>query len=209
MGCVCGDTEYRITVVRPRGLEPPSNTVHSRAPAPVGFGRFSYPHLSVGRSRILDDIFQDMDSSNEKKRKICSVEGCDRLVVSREWCQPHYARWWRWGDPVAPKKRGRKRIERRINNHGYVLINKTGVPVLEHRLVMAAALGRPLTSGEEVHHKNGIRDDNRIENLELWLRGKQPPGARVVDLIEWARWVLQTYDDDGTPTRGRTEPPGV
>lgn len=152
-----------------------------------------YPHLSVGRTRILNDIFQDMDPSNEKKREICSVAECNRPVVSREWCQPHYARWWRWGDPVAPKKRGRKRIERRINNHGYVLINTTGTPVLEHRLVMEEVLGRSLLPGEEVHHKNGIRDDNRPENLELWLRGKQPRGARVEDLLAWAKEILATY----------------
>lgn len=68
--------------------------------------------------------------------------------------------------------------------------------VAQHTLVMERILGRHLVDGETVHHLNGVREDNRPENLELWCK-PQPTGIRAADAVEWAREILRLYGDDG------------
>lgn len=100
-----------------------------------------------------------------------------------------------------PRFRGKNHHSWKGGRHqynGYVYVN-TQMPwddkprnYGEHQLVMMKQLGRPLQPGEQIHHKNGIRNDNRLENLELWTTN-QPTGSRVSDLIEHAVEVLKQY----------------
>lgn len=69
------------------------------------------------------------------------------------------------------------------NSRGYVL---------EHRAVMSTMLGRPLFPNENPHHINGNRQDNRPQNLELWVVS-QPKGQRAADLLAYAREIVALY----------------
>ena len=135
--------------------------------------------------------------------KVCRVDGCTDRKKARGLCSKHLIRFMKYGDPLIGFERSptyKGKIWK--DSDGYIFEYQPDVKtvnkyVSQHRLVMEETLGRPLIKGESVHHKNGMRDDNRPENLELWTTA-QKPGQRVKDLIAWAKAIFDQYGQDET-----------
>lgn len=129
----------------------------------------------------------------------CSSEGCGRPSVAGGYCKAHWERVKTHGNPRSdmPLREYVKGGGRGFQYQGYIQRwdSERKKVVFDHRAVMEKFLGRPLRSVETVHHKNGNRADNRIANLELWVKS-QPAGQRVLDLLEWAREIIALYSID-------------
>lgn len=108
-------------------------------------------------------------------------------------CGKHAQKMRLYGDPHGKSDWVRPAAKGYVNRDGYRVKSYGDRVMMEHRFVMEQVLGRPLLPTENVHHINGVRDDNRPENLELWSRS-QPPGQRVVDKLVWAREIVALYE---------------
>lgn len=134
------------------------------------------------------------------KPKFCTFEGCERFHYCNDYCSTHYAQY-KTGRPLHEINIHLTRVTWATSATGYVGRTSNGKHVAQHRLVMEEHIGRPLTGAENVHHLNGVRNDNRIENLELW-NTSQPSGQRVADKVAWAIELLETYSPESLAKSG-------
>jgi hypothetical protein len=186
-------------------------------------------------------IIPAVSKEKNSQFKLCIVRRCPRKAVCKGFCDAHYRRVRRYGDPLEDIPLGEPTLRpqnvpalktectvsicnrasymrglcsahyqrylsgdikesipiREMATRGSGWIDASGYRRLpggkrEHRQIMEDHLGRELLPDETVHHKNGVRDDNRIENLELRC-GYHPQGTSPEDLIPWAEEILKRY----------------
>ena len=135
----------------------------------------------------------------------CQFQNCDEGAAHRrtanrvQMCPVHRA----YDAAIA---RGIPADQLRFTPEGHLLMPDSGEGyerrvltngknISEHSYQMSRHLGRELFPGESVHHRNGVRDDNRITNLELWTKPPRP-GIRAADALAWAREIIARYEAD-------------
>ena len=137
--------------------------------------------------------------AGQSQQQIADALGCDQTTVSnalyRLDIRPR-------ADMPRMERHGSWKGGRFIDGDGYVRVKLPDADrhlitplsngyVMEHRLVMARHLGRPLLPDENVHHQRS-NSENEIEHLELWT-SSQPKGRRAEEIVEWAEAMLRRY----------------
>lgn len=172
-----------------------------------GFCSRHYRQLQIG---IIDE--QGVQLREPKRvplsfqQPICRIPNCGEPVRTRGWCNKHYIQITKLGiideqgNPLRDIHKRHPKKGYRYVNRGYIKVkihedrpgkDSSGY-VLEHRLVMEQHLGRYLTPDEVVHHLNGVKDDNRIENLQLRSSRKEHGhGHERLDEVESALVLLE------------------
>lgn len=127
----------------------------------------------VNRDLVLK-MAADMYSLNDIARRIKTNSRHVRAFLDRNNIVRDYRK--NYGGERSPRWKGGRHVTKR----GYVYVlapehphRVRGCYVLEHRLVMEKMIGRYLLREEVVHHINGVRNDNRPENLKLFSENRE------------------------------------
>ena len=140
-------------------------------------------------------ILKIKQNIHNKPKSTCRQPGCEEFAAIGDLCSLHNGLEIFDEDSYLQAHVCKPIGYIRLNTTGYkdIKVSKTKWSP-EHRFVMENKIGRSLKRNEEVHHINGDRTDNSIENLELWS-SSHPVGQRVVDKLVWAREIIATYGD--------------
>jgi hypothetical protein len=195
-------TRYHEVVASQRKaarLARPPRVLGRDQPCSEGCGRPVGPKGAKGRCQNCNQVLKRKELIAAQVP--CARPNCTRFVKmpGQPYCDMHRGRLRNNGQVGPAEPVQEKRGEWHTNKNGYRITVVNRREILEHRLVMTQMLGRPLESWEHVHHKNGIRSDNRPGNLELWVAPskagvkRQPFGQRVSDL---AAFVAEHYPEE-------------
>lgn len=160
-------------------------------------------HPEAGTQETKTPMSSFNSTRPQSPQRICKLPGCEQDISSMRTdalfcCRSHankakyVKKGRRYGlSPASIVPIGtRKKLK-----SGYVSIKTEEGWRPEHAAIVESIIGRQLRKGETVHHRNGVKDDNRIHNLELWASSHRS-GQRVSDLVNYALEILEIYGED-------------